>query len=91
LRSFGSKNPTGGGTWPVGTHVFGRAENGNVVIGTLLNGVQWDFLPAEETSIVFSNVLYTTSDIQANYVDCQVGGLSTFGAANREGCKLLER
>ena len=85
------QSPVGGGTWPVGTQVFGRAENGNVVTGTLLNGVQWPLEPIVAVYEVKANVLYTTSNIQANYVNCQVGGLYTFGAANREGCKLLER
>jgi hypothetical protein len=78
----------GSGNWPAGTQVFGLTEDGlRVVRGSLLFAEVWE-PPADGTAWnVEMDVLYTTSDIQEIYVDCQVGGLYTFGAANRNGCK----
>jgi hypothetical protein len=76
------------GNWPIGTQVEGLTEDGlRVVLGTLLFAEVWE-PPADGSPWeVKMDVLYTTSDIQEIYVDCQVGGLYTFGAANRNGCK----
>jgi hypothetical protein len=76
------------GNWPVGTKVSGLTEDGlRVVLGTLLFEEIWE-PPADGSPwSVRLDVLYTTNDIQDIYVDCQVGGLYTFGAANRNGCK----
>jgi hypothetical protein len=85
-----TNNPPGN-NWPVGTQVFGLTEDGQEVSGSLLLPVQWTPpTNPEQTFQVNLDVLYTTSDIQEVYVDCQVGGLYTFGAANRNGCKYSQ-
>jgi hypothetical protein len=80
-------NTPSGANWPVGTQVFGLTENGLEVDGTLLLPVTWTPPANGQIYQVNLEVLYKTSDIQEVYVDCQVGGLYTFGAANRNGCK----
>lgn len=83
-------NTPSGANWPVGTQVFGLTEGGQEVSGSLLLPVQWTPPANGQIYEVNLDVLYTTSDIQEVYVDCQVGGLYTFGAANRNGCKYLQ-
>jgi hypothetical protein len=78
------------GDWPVGTQVFGLNEDGQEVSGSLLLPVKWTPPTDGQSWDVDLDVLYTTSDIQEVYVDCQVGGLYTFGAANRNGCKYSQ-
>jgi hypothetical protein len=80
-------NTPSGANWPAGTQVFGLSESGQEVTGSLLVQVQWTPPANGQVYEVNSLVLYKTSDIQEVYVDCQVGGLFTFGAANRNGCK----
>jgi hypothetical protein len=83
-------NSSSEGDWPVGTQVFGLSEDGQEVSGSLLLPVKWT-PPADGQSYqVNLDVLYTTSDIQEVYVDCQVGGLYSFGAANLNGCKYSQ-
>jgi hypothetical protein len=78
----------GSGNWPEGTQVEGLTEDGlRVVLGNLLFEEVWEPPADGSPFVVKMDVLYTTSDIQEIYVDCQVGGLYTFGAANRNGCK----
>jgi hypothetical protein len=77
--------------WPVGTEVAGLTEDGlRGVLGTLLFAENWEASADGSPWVVQMDVLYTTSDIQETYVDCQVGGLYTFGAANRNGCKYRQ-
>jgi hypothetical protein len=83
-------NTPSGANWPVGTQVFGLTEGGQEVSGSLLLPVQWTPPANGQTYQVNLDVLYTTSDIQEVYVDCQVGGLYTFGKANRNGCKYSQ-
>jgi hypothetical protein len=65
-------------SFPVGTVVLGLNERGQNVTGILMESL--------ELGDVIVKVLYDTSDVQASHVRCTVGGLSTFGAANRDGC-----
>jgi hypothetical protein len=83
-------NEPGAANWPVSTQVFGLTQEGQVVSGSLLIGVDWTPPASGQSYVVEVDVLYKTSDIQEAYVDCQVGGLYTFGAANRNGCKYSE-
>jgi hypothetical protein len=78
--------PDYGASWPVGTQVFGFSEDGNEVTGTLLEAIEWTPVPGQPYQ-VNCEVLYKTTDIQEFSVGCQVGGLYTFGAAKRDGCK----
>jgi hypothetical protein len=76
------------GNWPIGTQVSGLSEDGlRVVLGTLLFAETWEPPANGDPWNVKLDVIYSTNDIQDIYVDCQVGGLYTFGAANRDGCK----
>lgn len=76
--------PVANKTFPKGTKVYGMNERSQNISGTLLDDVEWGVVGSEG---VLVRVLYDTSDEQASYVDCQVGGLFTFMQANREGCK----
>jgi hypothetical protein len=60
---------------PVDTVISGTAIDGSQVVGTAYEQVS-----AGATSI---SIQYQTSDIQANYVNCQVGGLAS---PNTDGC-----
>lgn len=72
---------TGGLPGPLrkGVEILGQNDNGDQVLGKALE----DF-PSGATVI---QVQYSTSDQQATYVDCQVGGLVEASAANLNGCK----
>ena len=83
-------NSPSGANWPVGTRVFGLTEDGQEVSGSLFLPVQWTPPSNGQTYQVNVDVVYTTSDIQEVYVDCQVGGLYTSGKANRNGCKYSQ-
>jgi hypothetical protein len=88
MTLMGSPAPA---NWPIGTQVAGLTEDGlRVVIGSLLFAEEWVAPVNGDPWVVEMDVLYTTSDIQESYVDCQVGGLYTFGAANRNGCKYRQ-
>ncbi len=61
--------------------------------GTLFTGI--DSLGQEVTGKVYKSsdtpqgelwLQYSTNDVQASYVGCQVGGLSATGDANTDGC-----
>jgi hypothetical protein len=80
-------NTPSGANWPANTQVFGLNEDGLEVVGSLLVQVEWTPPANGQAYQVNTEILYKTSDIQEVYVDCQVGGLFTFGAANRNGCK----
>lgn len=76
-------NPAGAHLFHVGDKVLGLTTADDEVIGYLMDIVEFDDMPGQEIGI---KVQYRTSNDQSTYVDCQVGGLFTFGEANRAGC-----
>jgi len=77
-------DPPGAGSFPAGTRVAGIDKMGQEVTGTLAKRLVWDDQVGKNEE---AHVQYFTSDIQATYVGCQVGGLYTFEKANLGGCK----
>ena len=63
----------------------GPTELNETVTGTLKGDVTWSISKLEQ----MIEIRYDTFDDQATYVNCQVGGLSSFGKANRGGCTFL--
>jgi len=80
------QNLTQGNTFEASTSVIGITSQDPPaeVSGTLMEPVSW----SDGTADAVVKVQYDTSDIQSDYVNCQVGGLYYIGEANREGCKL---
>lgn len=77
------QRPHGPTKYPAGTQVFGVAPNGGETSGKLMEELVWGTNSTNVTALV----LYDTSDIQADYVGCRVGGLYAFHDANLDGCK----
>jgi len=77
-------NPTPDKSFPAGTKAIGVTEKNKTVSGILMEDVAWGSIDGVNITL---KVRYDTSDVQAEYVDCQVGGLFTFMKANRNGCK----
>jgi hypothetical protein len=69
--------------YPNGTVIRGITSNDDLINGTLLEPVKWSV----GASNAIMKVLYDVGPLQIEYSDCQVGGLFTFGAAERGGCK----
>lgn len=76
-----------GNTFEEGTYVLGVTSNDPPVdvSGRLMERISWTDANADP---VIAKVQYDTSDVQGDYVNCQVGGLHSFGEANLKGCKL---
>jgi len=75
--------PSGPVSFNAGDTVTGSTLTGGEVTGTLMEPLN---IGEGNTQDIQIRVQYTTSDIQAKYVGCQVGGLYTFFEANRAGC-----
>jgi hypothetical protein len=80
-------NFTKAADYPAGTIVRGLSAVDDMVNGTLKEKAQWS---AGTTNPIIS-VKYDVSDVQQEYVDCQVGGLNKIGGqrVNLDGCKYL--
>ena len=67
----------------------GAIEKGTGFVGTNANGdeVRGVAMEAAPTGATTLKVQYAVSDMQASYVNCQVGALGDDG--NTEGCKFL--
>lgn len=78
--------PQGPVSFNAGDTVTGSTLTGGEVTGTLMEPLN---IGEGNTQDIQIRVQYTTSDIQAKYVGCQVGGLYTFFEANRAGCKCF--
>jgi hypothetical protein len=76
------QNATVAVNYTVGTIIRGITSNDDAINGTLLEPVIWK---AGASSPVMK-VLYDVGPLQIEYSDCQVGGLFTFGAAEKGGC-----
>lgn len=72
--------------FPVGSFVFGWAEDGDDVQGTLLEEAKWQ----DDTGEVELTVAYDVAETQENYLDCQVGGLVLSESANDAGCEWFQ-
>ena len=68
--------------FPIGTIVRGVNSFNEVVNGTLMEEARWN----KDTVNPTIKVVYDVIPLQSEYSDCQVGGLSSFGAAERGGC-----
>jgi hypothetical protein len=81
-------DPDGPRSFPKGTRVSGptHASADNEVSGTLVYSVDWG-TGTGTVGNVSVTVQYFTSDIQASYSSCQVGGLYSFEGASLDGCK----
>jgi hypothetical protein len=79
-------NTTIAADYPAGTIVRGKNFFDEVVNGTLLEPAQWKAGASSNPTI---KVLYDVLPLQSEYSDCRVGGLYTFYAADRGGCKYL--
>lgn len=70
-------------SYPAGTKVLGQSDFGDEVVGFLQNAVTWNISDVDAAV----NVTYQVMDRQKDYVNCQLGGLTRLGEANREGCE----
>ncbi|GKY95293.1 hypothetical protein MPSEU_000491200 [Mayamaea pseudoterrestris] len=66
-----------------GTIVYAPSATGKEVTGVLMETVQW---PKGNETEKIVKIAYQTSDVQSQYVGCQVGGLYELQMANRDGC-----
>eukprot|EP00934_Nitzschia_sp_Nitz4_P005505 Nitzschia sp. Nitz4//scaffold426_size8320//3116//5024//NITZ4_009127-RA/size8320-processed-gene-0.3-mRNA-1//1//CDS//3329551615//5495//frame0 len=67
--------------WPVGTIVYGWADDSDGVTGTLAKAAYWT-----ETQNVELLVEYTPQKSQSEYLDCFVGGLVLTDSETLDGC-----
>lgn len=69
------------------TGLSGAIQEGIEIIGESADGgeVRGKVLESAETGATKIRIQYATTDIQASYVNCQVGALEELG--NIEGCK----
>ena len=79
-------NPASNKIFLKGTRVFGISERNENVTGTVLEDVSWTTVGNEG---VIVRVSYDNKDEKGVGAVCQVGGLSSFRAAERRGCKYL--
>lgn len=75
-------NPKPNMAFSKGTAVVGFTEKDGDVLATLMEDASWG-----EVESVTVKILYTTSDVMSKHVDCMVGGLYSFMAGYRDGCK----
>ena len=69
---------------PTESVVTGLSPTGKVVRGKLVQPVNWtQYVKTAEIL-----VQYQLSEVQSNYLDCQMGGLVSIQSANDNGCKL---
>jgi hypothetical protein len=72
-----------GKTLVAGSAVTGVTNTGTAVQGTLRSNITI----SPNVADIAIEVIYNTGDNQANYVGCQVGGLTVVQQANLAGCK----